>query len=337
MKSKQTITFFARILPPNPGGVERHLENISPHLEKLGYAVQLVGHDVSNETSSKNRLVMPSSIEGNKFLTWRWILNNRHKFGDILHSHDVHWWLIPLFLLPNRPKMFGTYHGYHSLTRPEIKEKVTRALIHRQLSGSMSVGRWIDEWYGTRSSMYMYGGADYKRISLPNQHSACFIGRLEQDTAILEYLDLAENVGPSLPLSVYGDGSLLYVVQRYQSRSPWIQYKGVTQKPQLVLQRHSILFASQYLSMIEGLQMGRLVVSIPNSELKQQYLNSFPGIKHTVCRSSISESKDELKREIDGSMQAFQKRRTTGVDWALKQQWNSIADQYHTLWTKVKK
>ena len=200
-----TIIFFTRLFYPHIGGVEKHVLEISKIIIKKGYKVTVIAeqHD--------QKLKLKDSIQGieiyripvgkddwfKKFRIWfkLWKYKNLIKTGDIIHCHDVFFWYLPFrFLYRNKP-IYTTFHGYEGNNLPSKKAIFMHKIAEKLSKGNICIGDYLKKWYGTKPDFVTYGGVEvlsikYKVLSINKEKKIkiVFVGRLEQETGIMEYL-----------------------------------------------------------------------------------------------------------------------------------------------------
>lgn len=171
-----TVLFLSRFFYPHIGGVERHVEEISKRLIKMGHEVVVVSESSTSEesppTSSKlwrghhprcfkaYKIPVGENEKLKKFQIWRWLWRHRQliKQADIIHCHDVFFWYLPFrFLYPQKP-VFTTFHGYETKFPPSKKAIFVRKLSEKLSFGNICVGDYIKKWYRTNSNFTTYGG-----------------------------------------------------------------------------------------------------------------------------------------------------------------------------------
>ena len=98
---------------------------------------------------------------------------------------------------------------------------------------------------------------------------------------------------------------------------------GMVKDPQKYLVDADIVITSSYMSMLEAAAMGKPVIAIGNSELKEDYLNCHPLRKWMrVCKNS-----EELVGRI-ASLQLRKDAIRAARDWAVGQTPERLADVY---------
>ena len=92
------VLFLSRYKWPRVGGVEKHVHEISKRLEIRGHKIKILTEE---------------EVGKEKWEIWRniWKYNDLFDWADVVHIHDVYFWV--LFLRPFYwyKKFFITFHG----------------------------------------------------------------------------------------------------------------------------------------------------------------------------------------------------------------------------------
>src|SRR3989344_2020195 len=266
-KKNKNILFLSRLYYPHIGGVEKHVAQISEILIKKGYKVTVVCEQHDKKLKLKEqineinviRIPINSSEKNKKFHVWKWMVKNRKfiKSFNIVHIHDIFYWILPLLVYLDRKKIFITFHGYESYPIKAFS-KIQKKISAKYCKGSIAVGDFINKWYGITSSSVIYGGVDRpkKNPAKPKiQNSAVFFGRLDKQTGIKEYYNVylrLKRIYGSFSFQVVGEGEF----------AP--KLKGLFISPFKsniadYIQNNRFVFVSRYLSMLEAMVEKRLV------------------------------------------------------------------------------
>ena len=336
---KTHVVFLARRYAPHLGGVEKHLEGLVQTLIKRGWNITIITeqHDISlslhDITDHVEILRIPRGGGSEKKEIWSWIRAHSALFmqADIVHAHDVFWWLVPvLHVIPKR-KRFITFHGYEDERGPNFKTTLVRQIWDGLAHKNLCVGGWIRKWYGTPADAITYGAASAKPRPLPAEHSMVFVGRLADDTHIADYISLCSRAEGMLTLDIYGDGPLREKIEHLVLNYPMVKYLGTTKHPEAALAKYRFVCASQYMTMLQAMQIGRLVLSLHNTELKKDYLEDFPAFEQTVHATTPEKLLTQLELVI-AEPEREREMITRAQDWALEQTWEKLADTYEDLW-----
>ena len=99
-----------------------------------------------------------------------------------------------------------------------------------------------------------------------------FIGRLEKDTGVLQFLEWLVTNGPGLKVDFVGDGQLRSECEKYGKVHGFID-------PQPFLKEAKICVPGGYLSYIEARQMGCKIKVFAGNLLKKDYWNEIKKIR----------------------------------------------------------
>ncbi len=157
------ILFLTRLYYPHIGGVEKHVREVSKRLLKRGHEVKIITEKFD---PNLKRLEIIDGIEvhrvppGDKWSTWKWMEENKQllDWADVIHAHDVYFWLIPYKLLNPFKKTFVTFHGWEGKYPVPYKNIVVRKISEWLANGNICVGDYISKWYGTKADFVIYGG-----------------------------------------------------------------------------------------------------------------------------------------------------------------------------------
>jgi glycosyltransferase involved in cell wall biosynthesis len=282
---------------------------------------------------------MPNVKEGRlkKIYIWKWLWSNRKivQKADLIHCHDVFFWYLPFrFLYPRKP-VYTTFHGYETYPIP-WKNIIIRKISEKLSWGNICIGDFIRKWYGTKPTYVSYGGADpFPPSKFKNKRSAIFIGRLEENTGILIYLDAIRTIQkkyPEFTFTVIGEGNLLHELEGKVTKIVgWQPHEEAIK----LIQKHNIVFASGYLSILEALAAGRIVFAAYDNPLKEDYLKMTPFVNWI----NIMNNKNNMVKEIDQCLNN-DKKKDRFIDqsykWVNSQTWNSVVDTYLKLWESPK-
>lgn len=319
------IIFFTRLYYPHIGGVEKHVKRLAETLtaqkHKLTiiteqYSSQLPEHETKNNITIL-RILVPQSAKHKKFYIWKWILLHRKLFieADILHVHDVVFWLYPFKLLRPRTKIFATFHGWEGIFPIPFLNIVKRMLDAHLCSGNICIGDYISKWYHVKPSIVSYGAVDInvqKRVVLP-RNKLLFLGRLDKDTGYTECIQRYNNLKPKLnwSLTVAGNGPLRVLKPKDS------MYLGFIKNPYKEMLSAKYIYTTGYLGILEALYLKKPVLCSYDNPVKKDYLLMHPMSKYFIFDS-------EVDKKIN--VEAF--------EWAQKQTWEKLSNCYLELWSK---
>lgn len=349
------IVMLTPAFAPRRGGVERHVRRVSEELAALGHEVTVVTRALA-DAPAMERLgaVEVVRVPGG----WRGgvALLRRHRRllrqADVIHCHDAYpflCWYAPLRLPLRLPRAFVTFHGYEAWPIP--REAIRwRRWVRRQCAGALCVGGFIHRWYGTPCEDVTYGGVDLPETAPPDvtETRAVFVGRLERDTGVLDYLRLLATLrnahGVEMPLDVCGDGSLMHEGRRCaEQEGLTVRWHGMVDDPSRVLLGARFALVGSYLGMWEAMACGALVIALYDNPLKRDYLEHFPpargadGFEPAVEVCGSPEAGAGQMAWLLAHPEVMQARLQAGRALAARQSWRRVADQYLALWSRNKR
>lgn len=332
------ILFLARLFSPHIGGVEKHVLEIGKRLVKSGHDVTVITESLADSKKEETiegirifRIPVGKNERKKKFRIWSWLIKNKYliKNADITHCHDVFFWYLPFKLLYPNKKIFTTFHGYESY--PLTRKQIWMHRFAEKLSlGNICIGDFIPKWYGTIPTYISYGG-----ITIPrkigyaiNKHTALFIGRLDEQTSILEYnaaYKLIKQKLPKFELTVAGDGP-------YRSQlDKRIKVLGFVNIPEEHFKECNFAFVSRYLAVLEAMVARKLVFALYDNPIKRDYLQLAPFSKSCI----ITDSPQELARLVLyylANPKIAEKKVEKAFNWVKTQTWENMTITYLKLW-----
>lgn len=333
---------------PRIGGVEKHVLRVSQELNRQGHRVTVLTMRweeewaITEEVEGVTVYRIPRQF-GLKSILLRWALI---RDADLIHCHDayplIRYYFPFRFLFPRKP-LFITFHGYERYPVPR-EAILLRKLARRLAGGCICMGGFIEKWYGTKCDLVSCGGVDPGQplTPAPPVGNALFVGRLETDTGIMEYLEalrlLAEQ-GRRLGLEVCGEGSLLPEIEEFaQEHGLDLRLHGFVSDLRPFWERARFAFVSGYLAIQEAMAAGRLVFAIYDNPLKHDYLASFPQANQVmVIAGSARELAGQLARYLDDPKLAEAKV-AAATELVQGQSWARVAELYLELYrTKGKR
>jgi glycosyltransferase involved in cell wall biosynthesis len=340
MKQTISILFLSQLYHPSVGGVQKHVEEISKKLIKRGFEISLIteNFDKSLPPSENINGVMVYRIPIGKneflkkFLIWKWIFLHFSMFwkADIIHVHDVFYWILPFRVFLPFKKIFMTFHGYEGY--PVKKRWVTARKIAEKLTkGNICIGDFMTKWYKTKPSFVSFGAVEQvKSEKVKNLKSAVFFGRLDSQTGILEYAkayEILKKEYPDFKFTIIGEGKLKGKLPKNIEVLPF--KKEVADD----ISKNHFIFVSRYLSILESLAQKRIVIATYDNPIKKDYLMMSPFKKYI----SIAENSEEIAKFVDFYLKNREKEEKVvedGFNFAKKQTWEKMTDTYVKLWQK---
>lgn len=155
------ILFLCRLYSPHVGGVEKHVQKISEALKKK--------HDIKIITEKHDPALKDFEIveglevyrlpPGDKWQTWHWMSSHRDllDWSDIIHVHDVYYWILPYRILHPIKKTFITFHGYEGNNPPGLKQLFWHKVGEWLSRGNICIGDFHKKWYHVTPDVVSYG------------------------------------------------------------------------------------------------------------------------------------------------------------------------------------
>lgn len=254
---------------------------------------------------------------------------------DVIHAHDVFWWYLPLRLVKFRQSAYTTFHGYEGSGFPTNGAKIHRKLVEFLSKKTICVGEFMTKWYKAKPDKVIYGAASIKATPPPGNNSIAYIGGLAEDVGILVYLQALAKMAWKIPIHIYGDGDLRSEAERFAKKYELpVVFHGWVKDIDEVYSKHSVIFTSRYLGILEAMQAGRLVVAVYNNEIKKDYLECHPAAEYMIIAGGAKELCKKLsKLDMNTSREMMRK----AYVWSRKQTWNILANEYLDLWEKLRK
>ncbi len=258
------------------------------------------------------------------------------RHADVIHCHDVFFWYLPFrFLFPLK-KIYTTFHGYETKFPPTLKAKIVRKISEELSNGNICVGAFIKKWYGTKTDFVTYGGVETQNLKLKTQNfsknrkrlSILLLGRLEEDNGAVIYLEalrILKDHNVPYNLTVLGDG-------KYKKRFEiYGVVKGFVVDLDKYIDRTDFMFASSYLSIFEGIVRGKIVFSVFQNRLKEDYLRLTP-FKNYIYIAGNSDLLVENLLLARNNVNKTHSMAKKAHNWANKKTWGEVVNMYLKLW-----
>ena len=269
------ILFLAHYSWPHVGGVEKHVDRITERLKHKGHNVKVI---------SEEDIKYPHIKFLGLLYIWFWLFKNRSliKQSDIIHCHDVFIWYLPFRFVYPKKVVYTTFHGWEGIWPIPWKNILYKRIANRLSWGSIAVGRYIEKYYGIKASKIVYGGGGTPGgrpsattpgvFATARGNSIVFVGRLEKDTGLLQFLEQLKIKNLKLKIDFVGDGSLRKECEKYG------MVHGFTD-PKPFLKRAKICVPGGYLSYIEAKQADCKIMTFHNNPLKKDYWDEIKRVK----------------------------------------------------------
>lgn len=332
------VLFLSRFCFPHRGGVESHIAEVVARLKRRDVNFTL-WVEMGESFDGVSSVILGPALEQGKWARWQWMWQHRHELAtfDVIHVHDVAWWLLPVLPWVWR-RFFITFHGWEGVFPVPAKFKFHRWVVAQLSRGTIHVGSWIQKWYWDSPSAVVYGAASIRPAAVakktksirPKQPlSVVFLGRLEAENELEKYLVLVRILKEKYHLTMtwVGDGT-------YRTRCRAYGYvTGMIADTGSYLRSADVVLSSSYLSMWDGCAHQNLVCSLYSNDLKRDYLKAFPARDFLVAESdpSVAAVKVSLRLERTTAEKTAIWKQTLAV---LEQHtWDRIVEVYYHLWT----
>lgn len=348
------VLFLSRLFYPHIGGVEKHVLEISKILVAKGHDVTVLTekYDKSfskEEKIGKIRIIRIDTGEENwfkKFKVWKNVWSNRKLIidADIIHAHDVFFWFLPFRFVFLTKKIFVTFHGYEGNNLPGFKAKLSHKIAEKLSRGNICVGDFLKKWYGTKPDYVIYGGVNLpkntKVIKISKNIKFLYLGRLEEETGIMEYLKalvLLRNKIFKFELTILGDGSLLEKAEKFAKKNKInASFKGFQKNIEKYLRQCDFVFTSRYLGILEASSFKKFVFAVYNNQIKKDYLEMSSFAKFISISKDYKELSDQIKYFLKNNLKKNQMI-DKGHDWVKDQTWGGMTNLYIDLWNQEQK
>ncbi|MEM2142386.1 MAG: glycosyltransferase family 4 protein [Candidatus Thorarchaeota archaeon] len=342
-----SILMISQRFLPSIGGVEKHIRGLSSTLSRIGYETTVLTWAHARglptvETADNIKIVrIPHEYGNHPVLGLLWVLTNRRLLGNprLVHIHDpvpLFYWYLPLRVLWARKPVFMTFHGFES-DPPKFRFVLLKRAASLLVDGTMCIGTFLRSVYRAGCEDYSPGAVDTGRPG-ETREGAVFVGRLERDTGILEYIEalmkLRVNHGHRLTLVVCGSGSLEgEILSMARDLGVTVDLRGKVEDPSDTVGSSRVSFAAGYLSILEAMAAGTPVVGVARSHLKMAYLSFVRELGGPISVQSTSDGvAREVARLLDDE-QMWHHISKTSRAFATRFTWEYLAGQYVSLWS----
>lgn len=310
------ILFLTRLYWPHIGGVEKHVESLSLSLRKKKYQVTILtekfDRNLKDTEIRKSLKIVRFFYPRTKYLgliyIWLWLFKHIDliRDSDIVHCHDVFIWYLPFrFLFPKKP-VYITFHGWEGVYPIPWKNIFFKKVAAKLSKGNVSVGKYIQKYYGIKPDFVTYGAVDttllYSNV-VKERNLIVYIGRLEKDTGLPIFLKNLKNVRYKKVLFC-GDGTMRQECEKYGQVLGFVD-------PKPYLAKASICFPSGYLSALEAIAAKCEIMLAWDNPLKRDYWTLAPFYQWIKNKDTAS-----------------------AYNWVKGQTWNMLADSYLSLWRR---
>jgi len=328
---------------PRIGGVEKHVKEVAFAQVGLGHEVTVISGQYQ-EMSEYQNLDMIDIFRypalRSPLRAWLWHLKNRRLYSnaDIIHIHNISSFeSVPSFLI-KKGKSVLTLHGWGGkFPIPGVQKKLIRKRVRASAGKVVTVGHFVNKWYGITSDLVIYGAIDPALFNFQHQnhprYDICIFGRLEKDAGVDVYIDALVkfvNIRKDLKICICGDGSMKSELLRKLSKAE-VDFYGFIDKPELLIKNSRCCFTSGYLAILESLALSRKVFSVYDNPVKEDYLKLSPFEKDIY----ISGTSQDLIRQLDMFFSEGFNESMIRPEYVLDASWGNLVKSYNKLYLQL--
>ncbi len=231
------ILMLTRYKWPHIGGVEKHVHMISAILETRGHMI---------------KYLTEAEVGTDKWEIWRnvWKYKELFDWADVVHVHDVFFWVWWYKLFNRSKRIFVTFHGWEGIYPVPWKNIIVRKISEKMADGNICVGEFIKKYYFTSPDFVIFGAAEKVRRPKIVRKDAIYVGRGGKDLEF--YNALAKNRKVKLDVFTIDP----------QASENFYKYKYA--------------FVNGYLAILEAMSQGTPVTTSYANQLKYDYLTMTP-------------------------------------------------------------
>ena len=337
---------------PHLGGVEKHVLKTNQLLKQQGWSIDIITQQHESRLPVKeqvqglivHRFRFPQvKFLGLLFIWWQLLTKYWSLFAkaEVIHVHDVMIWVLPLRLLLPSKNWVLTMHGWEGVYPIPKKNVWLKRLSARLATKVVLVGEYIGQYYGVKSDLVIYGGVDEadilteaevkqkQQLKAGQKLRLVYVGRLAEDTGLRLLLQawskLSTRVKIKLEIIFVGDGELRFECEQIGKVLGWADEDRVKQE----LHQAQICWASGYLSALEAMAAGCLVMAGAKNELKQDYWSELEAYVHLL--SAESQFKFYLEQVINQPQISFNQIKVN-LKFVNQRGWRRLVAAYQALY-----
>jgi glycosyltransferase involved in cell wall biosynthesis len=336
------ILFLTPRYAPHIGGVEKHLSEVAKILSKndqVTIVTEQYQKNLLTEEKNQNLKIYRIPVDdkkSKKIQIWKWLFGHLNVLfsADVIHVHDVFYWILPFRFLLFWKKFYITFHGYEAPGPLTVKQIRWHQIAARLTHGNICVGDFHRSIYGLEPTFVTYGGVTSPAVRKNKRNKVkkiLFVGRIADDTGVRTYVSALSQLKGKLPFEAdfYGEGELRSELRnKVRQHKLQIHFLGRINDPSHLYEKYDLVFASQYLGILQALVFRKPIIAIADSELKEKYL------KLTPFADWISIAKNELEvvKLLTNSNQVNTQKSAQVQEWIQDQTWTNLAEKYRQLW-----
>jgi len=259
---------------------------------------------------------------------------------DVIHFHDYDTFcsyglLVYPILKLFRRKIFITFHGWEGDVPPKKSVVFKRRLIAKLTTANISIGHFIEKWYGTKADIVSYGGVYKVDITQNREDYILFIGRLADDTGIFDYVKAWEEVSQNndLDFVICGDGTLRQEIEEYirKHNIKRVLFKGFVSDVNIYIKDAKVIFTAGYLGILEAFSYKKNVIATYDNELKKDYLQMIPNHEKMMW---VVDNKVKNIVSVFNETIINNAKKEIAYNYSLDNSWEKVKKDYYKLWRK---
>ncbi len=295
------IVFLSHYFYPHIGGVEKHTMEVAKEFKRKG-------NNVSILTEKYNKYLMDEEVwNGIKIfrfeyphikylgLIFIWFsIFRKIKLiikSDIIHIHDIFIWYLPFKFLVNKP-LVTTFHGWEGKWPLPSFNILIKKLANKYSDKTIAIGRYVEKYYQIKTNMITYGGTKNSGIIKlkKNKNNIVFLGRLEQDTGVVQFLNWIKKSNNKYVVNFCGDGPYKKECAKYGTVRGFIN-------PEKFLSVAHYCVPGGYLAALEALAANCELKLFWGNKLKEDYWKMSPFVEKDVKLWAKSQTWEKLANE----------------------------------------
>jgi len=342
------ILFIAPSYLPNIGGVERHIQCLSNEIIKDGHKVEILVNS-PRESNLKDDLDINPVIKRikknhsrflNRINIVTYVYKNFFRLlkFDIIHVHDFHTfeaYILPIYplLYLSKRKIYVTFHGWEGDFPPKKNIIFRRKIVEGLSYKNICIGHFISKWYKTRANIVSYGGVEPVLSRKYSENYLLFVGRLEKDTGIWNYLKSWASLSKKYSKDrflICGDGSLKNEIQQYVNKNniPNVVFLGFIDNVIDYMVNAKIVYTSGYLGILEAFSCQKKVIATYDNELKEDYLKMIPNYEKMFW---VAEGVSDIVEATELAISDNEKPKLA-YQFSLDNNWANVCKGYYKIW-----
>jgi hypothetical protein len=200
----------------------------------------------------KIKILTEEEVGKDKWEIWKnvWKYKELFDWADVVHIHDVYFWIWWYKLFNWSKRTFVTFHGWEGIYPVPWKNILVRKISELMANGNICVGEFIKKYYFTKPDFVIFGAAEkFKNVKILRK-DAIFVGKEGKDLEF--YKKLAKKMKVKLDIFIADPNASQY----------FYKYKYA--------------FVNGYLTILEAMSQDTQVYAYYDNPLKYNYLNMTP-------------------------------------------------------------